>query len=88
MTRLGAKALNKPLLIVGIDRKLAGLAFIFSVIIGGNDGGSKIAAVVLFVVDVCRWPMAHAQRPEHLPCPEPGAQAQDSLRSREAADQE
>ena len=50
MTRPGAKALNKPLLIVGIDRKLAGLAFIFSVIIGANDGGSKIAAVVLFIV--------------------------------------
>ena len=49
MIRPGAKALNKPLLIVGIDRKLAGLAFIFSVIIGANDGGSKIAAVVLFI---------------------------------------
>lgn len=49
MTRPGAKALNKPLLIVGVDRKLAGLAFIFSVILGANDGGSKIAAVVLFV---------------------------------------
>ena len=49
MTRPGAKALNKPLLIVGVDRKLAGLAFIFSVIIGANDGGSKIAAVVLFI---------------------------------------
>lgn len=49
MTRPGAKALNKPLLIVGVDRKLAGLAVIFSVIIGANDGGSKIAAVVLFV---------------------------------------
>jgi type IV secretory pathway TrbD component len=49
MTRPAAKALNKPLLIVGIDRKLAGLAFIFAVIVGANDGGSKIAAVVLFV---------------------------------------
>jgi type IV secretory pathway TrbD component len=49
MTRPGAKALNKPLLIVGIDRKLAGLAFIFSVILGANDGGSKIAAVILFI---------------------------------------
>ena len=49
MTRPGAKALNKPLLILGVDRKLAGLAFIFSVIIGANDGGSKIAAVVLFL---------------------------------------
>ena len=49
MTRLAAKALNKPLLIVGLDRKLAGLAFLLSVIVGANDGGSKIAAVVLFV---------------------------------------
>ena len=49
MIRPAAKALNKPLLIVGLDRKLAGLAFIFSVIIGANDGGSKIAAIVLFI---------------------------------------
>lgn len=49
MTRPAAKALNKPLLIVGIDRKLAGLAFIFAVIVGANDGGSKIAAVVLLL---------------------------------------
>jgi type IV secretory pathway TrbD component len=49
VTRPAAKALNKPLLIVGLDRKLAGLAFLLSVIVGANDGGSKIAAVVLFV---------------------------------------
>lgn len=49
MPRAAAKALNKPLLIVGVDKKLAGLAFIFAVIIGANDGGSKIVAVVLFV---------------------------------------
>jgi len=49
MTRPAAKALNKPLLIVGIDRKLAGLAFIFSVIVGAYDGVSKIAALILFV---------------------------------------
>ena len=49
MTRSSAKALNKPLLIVGLNRKLAGLAFLLSVIVGANDGGSKIAAVVLFV---------------------------------------
>ena len=49
MTRPVAKAVNKPLLIVGLDRKLAGLAFILSVIVGANDGGSKIAAVVLFI---------------------------------------
>jgi type IV secretory pathway TrbD component len=49
MIRPGAKALNKPLLIVGIDRKLAGLAFLLSVIVGANDDGSKIAAVVLFI---------------------------------------
>ena len=50
MIRPAAKALNKPLVIVGLDRKLAGLAFIFSVIIGANDGGSKIAALLLFIV--------------------------------------
>ncbi len=49
MTRPAAKALNKPLLIVGVDRKLVGLAFLFSVILAANDGGSKIVAVVLFV---------------------------------------
>ena len=49
MTRPAARALNKPLLIVGIDRKLAGLGFLLSVVVGANDGGSKIAAVVLFV---------------------------------------
>jgi type IV secretory pathway TrbD component len=49
MIRPAAKALNKPLLIVGIDRKLAGLAFIFSVIVGSNEGGSKIAAIALFL---------------------------------------
>ena len=49
MRRPAAKALNRPLLIVGVDRRLAGLAFIFAVIVGANDGGSKIVAVVLFV---------------------------------------
>ena len=49
MIRPAAKAVNKPLLIVGIDRKLAGLAFLLSVTGGANDCGSKIAAVVLFV---------------------------------------
>jgi type IV secretory pathway TrbD component len=48
MTRPVPKALNKPLLIVGIDRRLAGLAFLFAVIVGANDGGSKVAAIVLF----------------------------------------
>jgi type IV secretory pathway TrbD component len=48
MTRPAAKALNKPLLIVGIDRKLAGLAFLFAVMVGANDG-SKIAALALFL---------------------------------------
>jgi type IV secretory pathway TrbD component len=48
MTRPAAKALNKPLLIVGIDRKLAGLAFLFAVMVGANDG-SKIAALGLFL---------------------------------------
>ncbi len=48
LVRPAARALNKPLLIIGVDRKLAGLAFILSVIIGAN--GSKIAALILFWV--------------------------------------
>jgi type IV secretory pathway TrbD component len=48
MTRPAARALNKPLLIVGIDRRLAGLAFIFAVIVGAN--GSRLAGLVLFLV--------------------------------------
>jgi type IV secretory pathway TrbD component len=47
MARLAARALNKPLLIVGIDRKLAGLAFILSVIVGAN--GSRIVGIVLIL---------------------------------------
>ena len=47
MSRPAAIALNKPLLIVGVDRKLAGLACILSVIVGAN--GSKIAGFLLFV---------------------------------------
>lgn len=34
------------MLILGVDRKLAGLAFILSVIVGAN--GSRIAGIVLF----------------------------------------
>lgn len=48
--RTGARALNKPLLIVGIDRKLAGLTFLVSVIVGANDGFvPKICAFTLFI---------------------------------------
>ncbi|HTU47442.1 MAG TPA: VirB3 family type IV secretion system protein [Bryobacteraceae bacterium] len=48
--RTGARALNKPLLILGIDRRLAGLAFLVSVIVGANDGFvSKLSALVLFL---------------------------------------
>jgi type IV secretory pathway TrbD component len=49
MTRPAAKSLNKPLLVLGIDRKLVGLAFLLAVTVGANDGGSKIAAVGLFL---------------------------------------
>lgn len=49
MTRPAAKSLNKPLLVLGIDRKLVGLAFLLAVTVGANDGGSKIAAVALFL---------------------------------------
>jgi type IV secretory pathway TrbD component len=48
MSRPAAIALNKPLLIVGVDRKLAGLACILSVIVGAN--GSKIAGLLLFLL--------------------------------------
>ena len=47
MVRPAARALNKPKLIVGIDRKLAGLAFLLAVIVGAN--GSKIVAGILFL---------------------------------------
>jgi type IV secretory pathway TrbD component len=48
--RPGARALNKPLLIIGIDRKLAGLAFLLSVVIGANDGFlPKLSAFALFI---------------------------------------
>ena len=48
--RLGARALNKPLLILGIDRRLAGLAFLLCVIVGANDGFvPKLSALSLFV---------------------------------------
>ena len=47
MVRPAARALNKPMLIVGIDRKLAGLAFLLAVIVGAN--GSKIVAGILFL---------------------------------------
>lgn len=50
VTRPGARALNKPLLIVGIDRKLAGLAFLLSVVVGANDGFiPKLSAFALFI---------------------------------------
>lgn len=47
MAKPAARALNKPMLIVGIDRKLAGLAFLLAVIVGAN--GSKIVASALFL---------------------------------------
>jgi type IV secretory pathway TrbD component len=41
--------LNKPLLLVGVDRKLAGVTFLLAVIVGTNDGFvPKTAALVLF----------------------------------------
>jgi type IV secretory pathway TrbD component len=46
MIRPAARALNKPMLIVGVDRKLAGLAFLLAVIVGAN--GSRTAAAILF----------------------------------------
>lgn len=50
IARPGAKSLNKPQLICGIDRKLAGLAFLLAVIVGANDGWpAKFTAVALFL---------------------------------------
>ena len=50
VSRPGARALNKPLLIIGIDRKLAGLTFLLSVIVGANDGFlPKISGFTLFI---------------------------------------
>ena len=49
--RPGARALNKPQLIVGIDRKLAGLTFLLAVIVGANDGFvPKLSAFALFIL--------------------------------------
>jgi type IV secretory pathway TrbD component len=46
----GAHGLNKPLLIIGIDRKLAGLNFLTAVIVGPNDGFvPKLSAFALFI---------------------------------------
>jgi type IV secretory pathway TrbD component len=51
VVRPGARALNKPLLIIGIDRKLAGLNFLIAVIVGANDGFvPKVSAFALFIV--------------------------------------
>jgi type IV secretory pathway TrbD component len=51
ISRPGARALNKPLLIVGVDRKLAGLDFLIAVIVGANDGFlPKISAFLLFII--------------------------------------
>ena len=50
VVRPGARALNKPLLIIGIDRKLAGLNFLIAVIVGANDGFvPKLSAFALFI---------------------------------------
>ena len=50
VVRPGARALNKPLLIIGIDRKLAGLNFLIAVIVGANDGFvPKLSAFALFL---------------------------------------
>ena len=50
VVRPGSRALNKPLLIIGIDRKLAGLNFLIAVIVGANDGFvPKLSAFALFI---------------------------------------
>jgi len=51
VSRPGARTLNKPLLIVGVDRKRAGLDFLIAVIVGANDGFlPTISAFVLFII--------------------------------------
>jgi type IV secretory pathway TrbD component len=50
MVRTGSKSLNKPQLVVGIDRKLLGLSFLGAVIVGANDGWpAKLSAAGLFL---------------------------------------
>lgn len=49
-TRKGSRSLNKPLLLCGLDRKLAGMAMIMAVIVGQNDGWTaKLSALALFI---------------------------------------
>jgi len=52
MTRLAAKSLNKPLVIAGVDRRLAGLCFLIAVIVGASSDAmtAKLIAGVLFVL--------------------------------------
>ena len=52
MTRPAAKSLNKPLVIAGVDRKLAGLCFLIAVIVGASSDAmaAKVMAGVLFVL--------------------------------------
>jgi hypothetical protein len=72
MTRPGAEALNKPLFVIGLDREPAGLPFVFSVIIGANGGGSKIAAVVSdqleSVSDLHQFEILDALKVSSVPC--------------------
>jgi len=52
-TRLTAKALNKPLLIAGVDMRLAGLALVIATVVGAvNDAlvYKGIAAVLFLAV--------------------------------------
>jgi len=51
MARPAAKSLNKPLVIAGVDRKLAGLCFLIAVVVGASSDAmtAKVIAGVLFV---------------------------------------
>ena len=52
MPRPAAKSLNKPLVIAGVDRKLAGLCFLIAVIVGASSDAmtAKLIAGALFVI--------------------------------------
>lgn len=52
MTRPAAKSLNKPLVIAGVDRKLAGLCFLIAVLVGASSDAmtAKVMAGFLFVL--------------------------------------
>ena len=80
--RAGARALNKPLLIIGIDRKLAGLNFLIAVIVGANDGLSQEFGLRAIHRALGNRPAAHTHGLEHFPGDEPGAATEGAVQPR------